>query len=330
MGGNFNFGDEPRRGRRNPFGFISVGIILLLFFGVFIVKDKIIPAVSRIIDGGEIVYDEGTVLEYSSEKYGEIFSESNTPEENILLVFILDGEGEGYCFYPRVGKDFNGDMRYFLLEGDKSERISGLRGIEIDGNNVMYVLDRMDEAVKVSYEGRYDATDISNSKVINESSFDVDKEAYIDSSLKAFARNTGIGIACVFVDSEDLFEREIALSDIITVLAYGAALVIFAVILLLKIKRAKPSEKKGEDFVVEEYGSGDGEREGFGRHKDGKAEGAQADTEAHAEDTERRERDERDFREDLKKYKKKEKEERYKKKDDRYRRGYDKSRYKKK
>lgn len=274
----------------------SLLIIVLLFFGVFAVKNIIFPTLSVVAEGGELVYDEGAITEFASKKYGEIFSEAEKPDRNILLVVVKDNKGEIFCCYPLIGKGFTDDARHFFAEGDKANRVGGLRYIEGKDGDIADTLGRMEIFTHNYHKGSGDADDMARSRIINETDFAVEQEQKNDRGLKNFAFRTGIGICCLYANADDVFERRVSLSDILITLGCVAVFVIILAVLLVRIKRMKPSEKKGEDFVVAETSEASGDGDSAWRR-------------------------ERNARKDFG---------RYKKKDDRYRRGYDKSRYKKK
>ena len=289
-------------------GFISVFVIIILFFGVIACKLLIVPTALDVLQGGDVVRDDAAAIEYTSEKYSEVFSGSESPEKNVLVVCVLDESNDRLITrYSYIGNGFNPDTRHYLSNGDSSKSIKGLNSLAHTYESLPAVLRDLKKNIKEYHRGSGDMGDVSYSKIINETSLKIsDKgEQEIEDSITDFALATGISVTCVYAYDRVVYPHQIDIVDVAASVGCIAALAVGVWIVILMVKRLAPSVKEGEGYVIPEEDAPLNMQSNEYSVGVGDVRDKRMSTEKEIKD-------------------------RTNKKDDRYRRGYDKSRYKKK
>ena len=232
-------------------GFSSLIVYLIIFaLVIFIVGfSSVYTAFTNVFNGGTAEYDEIVMQEYGAKKYDEVFDAAIAYEENIMIVFLVNDACDGYYAYACVGNDLDKDTRY--LFGDETttfgKTVHHSVNAEYYGNslsvNLADVIEEMTYHVTKTDSNKYQNTnDYSTSKVVNESSLTINEET-INKRLVKFTEETGIGIAYAIADMDDVFEKKIAASDVMTILI---AVGIIAVIAVIVIKNLIDSKKKND------------------------------------------------------------------------------------
>ncbi len=191
------------------------------FSGVIVVAVIVIMAVASIgtffgtvnfssnvtfLDGENNYYDVAAFQDYANDNYKQFFGDSSATEDNILLVFLANEEADGcytiawvgdnikreinemfgeYAEYGKAMDDFiNTEYYAYSLDTDYAEVIKYLAdeitALELDS----------------SFISESDNSELSPSKIVNRTNFDLDKEI-INTALDEFTQKTGI--PCVLV-----------------------------------------------------------------------------------------------------------------------------------
>ena len=229
-------------------GLIAVVILSLLIFcivsGSFLSSAR--ASLNNLLNGGTVEYDETVMQEYGQKKYYEAFHYSNEYEANILIVFLINDERDGYYAYACVGNNLNKDVRDMF--GD--ERTVFGRTVLDSINDEYYnyslstsmkdIIDTMKIHVRSVDKDFYG--NASNFSVIKNYSDMRLSESTVNTSLQSFTDETGIGIAYVVENMDEVFGRKIAVGDIIAVLVGAVIIAVMVIVLIVNFKKNGKSQ----------------------------------------------------------------------------------------
>ncbi len=261
----------PYFGYGGGFGGLIAAILLLIFFA-FMAIYLIMPADNVTItyeDG--IVYSEAKMQDYANVKYNKYFGSSSAVEDNILLVFLANEEGDGYYTIAWVGDNI--DYEINLMFGEYTEYGEAMNKY-INTNYFGYSLD-MDYASVInemtenitalglssSFVSESDRSALADPKFVNLTAFDLSAEV-VNASLNDFTEKTGIPCVLVVDYAERVFGSANTVEDLepepavknsginIGLVVVGgviAVIIAVAVVLAVKNKNKKSKAKKKDD-----------------------------------------------------------------------------------
>lgn len=154
-------------------------------------------------------YDESTLQNYANRQYAAAFSNTDDYEENILLVFTVYEDFNGYETIAWVGDDLASEITS-MWEGQYTEY-----GIAVQGNisnhyefslskDLANIVEAMTKKT-AQYSTAAGEVDTSFSRLIDESDIVDINKATVEKALVEFTKATGINIAIVVADGEDVF-----------------------------------------------------------------------------------------------------------------------------
>ncbi|MBQ7384551.1 MAG: hypothetical protein IJV72_07160 [Clostridia bacterium] len=229
-------------------GVILLPLILLIMV-VAILFGTVGSAISNVANGGIISYDEKVFQDYANKRYSEEFSSSGAYEDNILIVFLTNEECDGYYTIAWVGDSINRNVTD--LFGDETTAFGRAMRTSINSEyyeyslsaNLASVADKMAASVKsLGLKSSYlykDGTDSkTESHMTNYSPLTISQET-VDNSLKAFTEETDIPMVIVVDTMENVFGKNIPISDIIIVLVLVAAAVALIVVIVKMVRKNK-------------------------------------------------------------------------------------------
>ena len=202
-------------------GAIMFPIIILLVF-ILALFGSFMTSISNIANGGSVDYDERTMQIYGNERYAEAFGELDSYEENILIVFLVNEEYDGYYVYACVGNDL--DMNVQNLYGNEYTQfgVTVLNAVpdyyEFSlSANLASIMKTM--AVKTVAAGATpeDAEYGDVSYLMNNSSLAINEQT-VNKALLEFTEKTGIPAVIAVDDMEDVFGKSIKGDDVMIIL----------------------------------------------------------------------------------------------------------------
>ncbi len=197
------------------FGGGCVTAVILLIFFAFVAFYLLMPAgnVSVGYEDG-IVYSEAEMQDYANVKYTKYFGSSSAVEDNILLVFLSNEEGDGYYTIAWVGDNI--DYSINSMFGEYTEYGEAMNKY-INTNYFGYSLDtdyaavikEMTENIKAlglpsSFVSESDRSNLAEPKFVNLTTFDLSAEV-VNTSLNEFTEQTGIPCVLVIDYAERVF-----------------------------------------------------------------------------------------------------------------------------
>ena len=196
------------------------------------------------------VYDENKLQDFANEQYYEIFGASDGYEDNILLVFLLeDDEYYDYAYIAWVGDHVKEDVSMLFGNeytpfGQAINRHLSVSSYKYSaGKNIASVVaDMKNEVLSLSLDRHLncnESPDLPSVYVVNDTKINVSFDS-LQSELEAFTQSTGIPVAVVVEDMDDVFASGGASSSLVPVFICVVAVVVI-VIAISKKKKAKPS-----------------------------------------------------------------------------------------
>ena len=212
---------------------IAVAIIVtIMLFSTFA------GGIANIINGGSVVYDEKTFERYANNAYVSEFGATSAPEDNILIVFLVNEDYDDYYTIAWVGDN----IQYKINEsfGDETTAFGNAMRSSINSEyyefsisaNLAMAISKMTNTVEgmgleSSFISKTDHGNMTESHVVNRSELPVTAET-VNTALREFTAKTDIPIVVVVDSTENVFGKSFSTSDIfvmgVLLLVLGAAI----------------------------------------------------------------------------------------------------------
>ena len=207
-------------------GFLGIFIMPIIILATSsILLMNVLGSFSRVIQGGEIGYNEADMQRYASAQYANEFGDSSAYEDNILIVFLVNDEYDGYNTIAWIGDNITSEIN--MMFGNEYTAF----GIEMMQNipdyyeysiskNLSTVVDSMAKRIDTlginSFENASNKSNIIKSHLTNLSDIEINEET-VNDALIDFTEKTDIPIVLLVEDIDEVFERRISAIDITTV-----------------------------------------------------------------------------------------------------------------
>ncbi len=213
----------------------------LLFFSIS-------SMVSDISTGGSYRWDERALQTYAGQQYDAIYTNEETYEDNIMILFLADAESDyTYAYlgwtgdnistgvddmfgneYTALGRAFESSVPE-MFENSLSKNLRSV--VQEMQTAVLGVSDRFEDAPVAAAQ---------DPKFVNHSSFNI-TDATVQNALDEFHEQTGISMSLVVADMSAVFEKGLD-GGTIVMLVIGVILLIVAIVLIV---RAIKNKKNG-------------------------------------------------------------------------------------
>ncbi len=204
-----------------------VGIVLfpllLTIFATVIFFIYLSPTVQTIKDGGKTVYSDQVADFYRTDTYNDIFGDSSAKEDNLLIVYLVNDEGNQFYCMSKLGSNVSGSVT--KLFGNEESEFGKIVKSSMDeefkdtfGSSLCAIVDGMGDKIQglklsSSFKTESDKSALAESKLINKSSLNV-SEIDINASLAAFTEDTEIPAVIVIDEIETVFGKRMPIGDI--------------------------------------------------------------------------------------------------------------------
>lgn len=260
-----------------------VGIILLPIILIFIAISLITglvgsvgSSISNVAGGGHFVTEDSRMEEYAMNQYDLQFADSKEYENNILIVFLSDEEGEEY--YTMIIVGFNVSSKINDMFGNEYTEYGRALIDNLNpgfkntlSRNLRDTVDELREIIEMRgydsfVDGSYSQPDDYDLAVVaNHSSLTISEET-VNKSLQDFTKSTGIPISIVIDDMSDVFDKSFDPADIGTIV-FAVALIGVAIFFIVKaVKGGKAKPDSSSDSTAT---GGGGDPDGDGRDDGG-------------------------------------------------------------
>lgn len=211
---------------------IVIIILITLFTNIF---GMVGSSITNVSNGGQIKYDERTMQEYADLQYAAEFSDTKNYEDNILIVFLVDEEREGYYTIAWVGDEVPDDI-YSMFGNEYTEfgyemkgKIASYYENSLSKNLASVVGGMTDRIVNQGLKSSDGENSAYKSHLTNNSSLSMNDET-VNHALEEFTSETNIPIVITVEDMEEVFPKSVRSSDVfvtIFTVALGAAAIYF-------------------------------------------------------------------------------------------------------
>ena len=225
--------------------------IILVLVAVIGLTSMFGTAFTNVSQGGTVVYDEKALQSYADQQYNAEFGGNiSTYEENILIVFLVNENRDGYDTIAWVGDHIVSDIneqfgnQYTAFGIAMQSSINSYYENSLSGNLAMAV-DKMTESVEsLDLESSYrvQSTGVkTESHLTNHSNLEIN-EATVNMALKDFTEATGIPMVIVVDSMETVIGKTLAVTDIFSVVIFIGMIVAAVVLIVRALKRRKGTE----------------------------------------------------------------------------------------
>ena len=242
------------------FGMLLLPIVILmvaisLIFNIF---GSLGSSISSVASGGHISYSESDMQRYANSQYAIEFGDSKAYEDNILIVFLVNEQRDGYYTIAWVGDNVDSEINYMFGNEYTEFGIKMLQNIPdyyeySISKNLASVVEGMSQEIQElglssSFETQSAVPSGVESHLTNHSSLSVN-EATVNTALVSFTDKTDIPIVIVVDDVDAVFDRTISATDIFTiVIAIGLG----AAAIYLIVRSVKNNKRNGGNGESEE------------------------------------------------------------------------------
>ena len=260
--GGFYGGPRRPRGPRWGWGpgFYGGGLLsillfpfILIIFAAILLLTTLLGAFGAIAQGGEMVYNEEWFQDFANAQYEQIFAEEGY-EDNILLVVLTTEENSDGYFIAWVGDHIATDIN--LMFGSNGTELGRAVSNSINGTNYKYqldsgiamVLDTMAGHVERSTAAPFKCKELHptpEQTFYNYTALPLTPATVTDATAD-FTERTGINIAIVVEEAEDIFETDY--SAMIMGIIMAGAMITVAVVLIVKGVKSNKKSKGDRDY----------------------------------------------------------------------------------
>ena len=229
---------------------LLAGVMLMSTFG---------SAFGSLTTGGQITYNENALQDYANAQYFAEFGGEKDSEDQLLLVFLIEDEQYyDYAYIAWCGDHIQGKINsMFGAEGTRLG--SAIQNSAINGSSYKYSLDSGIAQVMSTMQGHIEALGLESSftcdsapskydsRLINRAHIEMTEDT-VNAALADFTEATGIAVAVVVEDAEEVLPRSF---DYVSVFIALVFLVIAVVMLVQAAKqrgRRKRNGENGENF----------------------------------------------------------------------------------
>ena len=261
-GGGFRggFGGGHRPPRRGFFfmPFWGGGCLSALFAPIICMVLAIVMMIgviggglTTLFRGGNVVYNENKMQDYASRQYATIYDPSSaTYEDNVLVVFLTNEDGQSYYSIGWVGDNLKSQVsdlfgnEYTALGSAMQSSINTSSYRYSLGSNLAQVTEKMETSVRnQNLDTVYRAKKAESheaGKVYNRSNSDIQFNAEtVDAALKNFTDSTDISMSIVVADAKDVFGKSLNSAAILALLLC-IVLIVYAVVAIVRyVKRRR-------------------------------------------------------------------------------------------
>lgn len=225
--------------------------IICMVLAIVMMIGVIGGGLTTLFRGGNVVYNENKMQDYASRQYATIYDPSSaTYEDNVLVVFLTNEDGQSYYSIGWVGDNLKSQISD--LFGNEYTALGSAMQASINtssyryslGSNLAQVTEKMETSVRnQNLDTVYRAQKAERheaGKVYNRSNSDIQFNAEtVDAALKNFTDSTDISMSIVVADAKDVFGKSLNSAAILALLLC-IVLIVYAVVAIVRyVKRRR-------------------------------------------------------------------------------------------
>lgn len=235
--------------------------IIMLLIGALILMGTVGGAITTLLSGGNIVYNENKISDYADMQYSEIYGGYSAYEDNVLLVVATESdEYWDYAYMPWVGDHLSNSM---YAEISSNGTLGRVLSESINDRSYKYSLDTdlaraiellTEEVAGITSHKCKESPSGAPSRFINKTEDIAMTGETVEAALAAFTAETGIPFSIVVDDAKDIFGKTFSAGDIIGIIV-AVGLIVFAVIWIVRKYKDK-NGGSGGDWYDDATGKG--------------------------------------------------------------------------
>ena len=231
-------------------GALMAPIVLLLVVGVMFMS-IVGSALTNVANGGIISYDEATFQTYAKKEYNKAFGDSDAPEDNILIVVLVNEESSKFYYLPWGGSNIVDEVEdLFAVGADFDQSMDGIQDYFAYslGDDLARVMRTMTRKIgnlnlESSFYDKYSHENSPESHLVNNTELSI-TEKTVNDSLVAFTEATEIPVVIVVEDMEDVFGKTMPAEDIFILLLLSV-LAVVAIVGIVRVVKDRSKFKQG-------------------------------------------------------------------------------------
>ena len=225
--------------------------IICMVLAIVMMIGVIGGGLTTLFRGGNVVYSENKMQDYASRQYATIYDPSSaTYEDNVLVVFLTNEDGQSYYSIGWVGDNLKSQVsdlfgnEYTALGSAMQSSINTSSYRYSLGSNLAQVTEKMETSVRnQNLDTVYRAQKAERheaGKVYNRSNSDIQFNAEtVDAALKNFTDSTDISMSIVIADAKDVFGKSLNSAAILALLLC-IVLIVYAIVAIVRyVKRRR-------------------------------------------------------------------------------------------
>ena len=229
-----------------------LGVMLMPIIFIIVAVGLLVSTFSSALAGGAITYNENVFQDYANEQYMTEFGAQTDSEDALMIVFLIEDEQYyDYAYIAWCGDHLNGRIRE-MFGSNGSAFGNAILGSAINSNSYKYSLDSGIAQVMGVMQARVEALGLENSltcghgageyrsHLINRSNMDM-TAATVNAALESFTASTGIPVAVVVEDADEVLPRDYT-SVFIALIFLGVG-----VFMIVKTVKARDEAKKNKN-----------------------------------------------------------------------------------
>lgn len=214
--------------------------IFLIMFAAILLLSTFGSAFGSITTGGAIAYDENVFQDFANEQYMMEFGSAADSEDALLLVFLVEDEAYyEYAYIAWCGDHINSRVNS-MFGSNGSKFGTAVANSAINSGSYKYSLDSGIAQVVDIMQAHIESLGLESSltcktgagtyqpRLINYTNLDMTEDT-VNSALASFTEATGIPVAVVVEDAEEVFPRNFDYTSVIVAIVFIVAAVFFIV-----------------------------------------------------------------------------------------------------
>ncbi len=221
--------------------------VIVIFMAATLLFVSISGLVSDISTGGSYQWDEYALQIYAGDQYDAIYTDEDTYDDNLMILFLADPESDyTYAYIGWVGDNL--DERVYNMFGNEYTELGRAFAAKMPemyqnslSKNLALVVGEMEDAVGSGDHYDHYVTAPEGEplapRFVNHSSIPI-TEKTVETSLNSFYEETGLSMSLVVANIDEVFEKGYDSSTIVF-LIIGIALLALAIFLIVRAVKAK-------------------------------------------------------------------------------------------
>lgn len=231
--------------------------VIFILVAISLLVSSLGSAFGSITTGGPIMYDENAIQDYANVQYMTEFGAQTDSEDALMIVFLVEDENYyEYAYIAWCGDHLNGKINE-MFGSNGSAFGNAILGSAINSNSYKYSLDSGIAQVMGVMQARVEALGLESSltcgheageyrsHLINHTALDMTADT-VNAALESFTASTGIPVAVVVEDAEEVLPRNFDYFSVLVALIF-LGVGVFMIVRMVKERDEAKKNKNGKE-----------------------------------------------------------------------------------